>query len=116
MESPDGKERYKLALAPLWAVEGGIVAIQIVVARPDQPNKNLLGERNTDGPMTFVITVEELRRGIKKSKFGTVRNFKMDGAKLCVEILGSRLGKGVGECPGCPNIQEFTAMFSFGSK
>ena len=116
VESPDGKERFRMALVPLWAVEGGIVAMQILVARPDQPNKNLLGERDTDGPMTFVITVDELQRGIKRSRFGSTRNFNLADAKLRVQILGSRLGKGVGECQDCPNIQEFTAMFSIGSK
>jgi hypothetical protein len=116
MESPDGKEHFRLALVPLWAVEGGIVAMQILVARPEHPNENLLGERDTDGPMAFVITVEELKRGIKKSRFGATRVFNLDGASLHVEILGSRLGKGVGECPTCPNIQEFTVMLSFGSR
>jgi hypothetical protein len=116
VESPDGKQHYKLALVPLWAVEGGIVAIQILVAHPDSPDKNLLGERTTNGAMKFVITVEELERGIKRSRFGTSRNFNLDNAKLSVEILGSRLGKGLGDCPDCTNIQEFTAMFSIGSK
>ena len=35
--------------------------MQILVAHSDQPNKNLLGERDADGPMTFVITVDELK-------------------------------------------------------
>jgi hypothetical protein len=116
VESPNGKERFRLALVPLWSVEGGIVAIQILVARPDHPNDNLLGKRDTDRPVAFVITVEELRRGIKKSQFGATRNFNLDSTKLRVEILAWRLGKGVGECPDCPNIQEFTAILSFGSK
>jgi hypothetical protein len=37
-------------------------------------------------------------------------------AKLKVEILGSKLGKGVGDCKYCKDIQEITAAFSFESK
>jgi hypothetical protein len=116
LESPDGKQHYKLALIPLWAVEGGIVAMQILVARPKSPDKNLLDERTTNGSMKFVVTVEELKRGIKNSKFGAIRDFNLEGARLRVEILGSRLGKGLGDCPDCSNIQEFAAMFSLGSR
>lgn len=106
IESPDKKHRYRLALIPLWAVEGGIVGMEILVARHDHPNGNLLGQRETDVPQPFVVTVEELENGISKSQFGATRNFKLDGTKLRVEIEGSRLGTGVGDCKDCKNIQE----------
>jgi hypothetical protein len=111
--SPNGKEHYRLALVPLWAVEGGIVAIEIVVARPEHPNDNLLGER-TDVPQPFVITVEELETGINKSRFGATRLFKVGQAKLRVQVKGSRIGPGLGECERC--IREFTAEIFFGSQ
>src|SRR5262249_42375778 len=70
IRSPDGKERYRLALIPLWAVEGGIIGMEILVARPEHSDDNLLGQRETDVPQPFVITVEELESGISKSRFG----------------------------------------------
>jgi hypothetical protein len=113
---PTGKEHYRLALIPLWAVEGGIVAIEILVAHPEHPGDNLLGRRDTDAPQPFVITVEELESGINKSRFGATRVFKVGQAKLHVKIQGSRLGEGVGECSSCKNIQEFTAELVFGNR
>jgi hypothetical protein len=114
--SPTGKEHYRLALVPLWAVEGGIVGIEILVSNPEHPDDNLLGRRENDVPQPFVIMVEELESGINKSRFGANRVFNVRRAKLKVEILSSRLGKGVGDCESCSNIQEFTAAISFESK
>jgi hypothetical protein len=114
--SPNGKEHYRLALVPLWAVEGGIVGIEILVSSPEHPDDNLLGRRENDVPQRFVVTVEELENGINKSRFGANRVFKVRRAKLRVEILGSRLGKGVGDCESCTNIQEFAVEFSFEGK
>jgi hypothetical protein len=114
--TPNGKEHYRLALVPLWAVEGGIVGIEILVARPEHPDDNLLGRRESDVPQPFVITVEELESGINKSRFGATRVFNVGRAKLQVEIQGSRLGEGVGECKSCKNIQEFIAELAFGNK
>lgn len=114
--SPNGKEHYRLALIPLWAVEGGIVGIEILVASPEHPDDNLLGRRETDVPQPFVLTVEELESGINKSRFGATRVFDVKRAKLKVEILRSRLGEGVGDCNDCKNIQEITAAFSFENK
>jgi hypothetical protein len=117
--SPDGKEHYRLALIPLWAVEGGIIAMEILVAHPEHPDDNLLGERDNH-PQPFVVGVEELRRGINRSRFGATRVFNLDEAKLRVKIKGARLGNGVGSgstyCRDCKNIQEFTAEFSFEGK
>jgi hypothetical protein len=114
--SPDGKQHYRLALIPLLAMEGGIVGIEILVARPEHPDDNLLGKRDTDVPQPFVVTVEELERGINKSPCGALRNFNLDRTTLRVEIQGSRLGEGVGECPNCKNIQELTIEFDLGSE
>jgi hypothetical protein len=114
--SPDGKEHFRLALIPLWAVEGGIVGIEILVARPEHPDDNLLGQRQTDMPQPFVVTVEELESGIDKSPCGAMRNFKLDHTTLRVKIQGSRLGEGVGECRNCKNIQELTIDFELGSE
>jgi hypothetical protein len=114
--SPDGKEHYRLAVVPLWAVEGGVVGIEILVANPERPDDNLLGRRDTDAPSPFVVTVEELESGINKSRFGAKRDFNLKRAKLRIEILGSRLGDAVGDCSSCKNIQEITAAFSFEKK
>ena len=117
--SPDGKEQYRVALIPLWAVEGGIIAMEILVANREHANDNLLGQRD-DQPQPFVIEVKELRRGINRSRFGSTRIFNLSQATLRVEIKGARLGNGVGSgsmyCRDCKNIQEFTAEFSFESK
>ena len=114
--SPDGKEHFRLALIPLWVVEGGIVGIEILVARPEHPDDNLLGQRDADVPQPFVVTVEELERGINKSPCGAMRNFKLDRTTLQVEIRRSRLGEGVGECQNCKKIQELTIDFELGSE
>lgn len=114
--SPDGEEHFRLALIPLWAVEGGILGIEILVARPERPDDNLLGQRDPDVPQPFVVTVEELERGINKSPCGATRDFKLDRTTLRVEIQGSRLGEGVGECRNCKNIQELRVNFVLGSE
>src|SRR5579862_2130146 len=74
LENPNTKEHYTLALVPLWALEGGIIAMEISIANPAHPEDNLLGERN-DSPQPFVIEVAELQRGIKRSRFGPTRTF-----------------------------------------
>ena len=102
-----------MALVPLWCVEGGTVAIEILLARPEHPDENLLGLRENDVPQPFVVTVEELESGINKSRFGANRAFKVRQAKLKIKILGSRLGT-ENCCETC--IQEFTAELSFQSK
>jgi hypothetical protein len=45
-----------------------------------------------------------------------MRNFNLDRTTLRVEIQGSRLGEGVGECRNCKNIQELTIEFDLGSE
>ena len=118
LKNPDGPTEYQLILRPLWALEGGVIALEIVVARPAQPEVNLLGERENGVEYPFVITVEELKKGVKKSKFGAVRNFQVDNLSVRVKIEGSRLGRGVGSlstyCAKCPNLQELSLQISVG--
>jgi hypothetical protein len=117
--SPDKNDQYRFGLVPLWSVEGGVIAMEILVANPEHPDKNLLGTRD-NSPQPFVIEVKELRRGISRSRFGATRRFSLGQTKLVVKIKGARLGKGVGSgsiyCKDCANIQEFTAEFAFESK
>jgi hypothetical protein len=111
--SPDREEQFTLAISPLWAVEGGIVALEILATRPERPHDNLLGHYKVDVPQPFVVTVEELEGGLSQSRFGRVRYFKLEGATLRVEIEAFRLGEGVGDCKDCKNIQELTVDFAF---
>jgi len=112
IKKPNGQAEYQLILQPLWAVEGGVVAIEIVVARPKQPDVNLLGEREKGIEYPFVITVEELERGLVHSKFGTTRKLQVDDIALNVKIERFLLGKGVGSgstyCSNCSNLQELS--------
>lgn len=116
IKNPRGRGEYQLALSPLWAVEGGVIAVEIVMARPAQPNVNLLGQRQMGVEYPFVITVEELQKGVAKSKFGTARNFQVENILLRVNIERSRLGRGVGSgstfCRECKNIQELSMRIS----
>ncbi|MGA3054114.1 MAG: hypothetical protein ABSD63_07890 [Candidatus Korobacteraceae bacterium] len=120
LRNPRGQGEYQLVLTPLWAVEGGVVAVEIVIARPAQPNINLLGERQNGVEYPFVITVEELQKGVAKSKFGAVRNFQVESIVLRVNIESFRLGQGVGSgstfCEECKNIQELSMDISVESK
>jgi hypothetical protein len=101
-------------------LEGGVVAVELVVARPAQPNVNLLGERHNGIKYPFVITVEELQKGVAKSQFGAVRSFQIDNIVLHVTIEKSRLGRGVGSgstfCKDCRNIQELSTRILVESK
>jgi hypothetical protein len=60
----------------------------------------------------FVITVEELERGLAHSTFGTVRKLEADDIALNIKIERFRLGKGVGSgstyCSNCSNLQELS--------
>jgi hypothetical protein len=120
IKSPNGQSEYQLALQPLWALEGGVVALEIVVARPGQPDLNILGKREKGVEYPFVITVEELESGLEHSKFGAVRNLEADGIALNVKIEHFRLGKGVGSgsiyCSKCKNLQELSVRITVESK
>jgi hypothetical protein len=96
IKAPNRQAEYQLVLQPLWALEGGVVALEIVVAHPKQPDVNLLGERKNGVEYPFVITVEKLERGLTLSKFGTIRKLQVDDIAVNVKIEGFPLGKGVG--------------------
>ena len=53
---PNGQEEYQLILQPLWMLEGGVVALEIVVACPGQPEVNILGKTENGVEYPFVIT------------------------------------------------------------
>jgi hypothetical protein len=95
IKKPNGPAEYQLVLQPLWAVEGGVVALEIVLGRPQQPDLNPLGEGENRIGYPFVITVEELEGGLVRSKFGTVRKLQVDDIALNVKIERFRLGKGL---------------------
>jgi hypothetical protein len=101
-------------------VEGGVIALEVVVARPQQPDVNLLGERKNGVEYPFVITVEELERGLAHSKFGRVRKLHVDDVALNVRIERFRLGKGVGSgstfCSNCSNLQELSVWITVEDK
>lgn len=101
-----------LVLQPRWALEGGVVALEIVVARPGQPDANILGKTENGVEYPFVITVKELENGLPHSKFGVVRKLEADDIALNVKIEHFRLGKGVGSgstyCSKCKNLQELS--------
>lgn len=112
IKNPSGPGEYQLILRPLWAVEGGVIALEIVVARPRQPDVNILGEREKGIQYPFVITVGELNDGLAHSKFGAVRTLQTDDITLSVKIEHFRLGRGVGSsseyCAKCKNLQELS--------
>src|SRR4029453_7069924 len=86
--------------------------VEIAVARPKQPDVNLLGERKNGMEYPFVITVEELERGLAHSKFGTVRKLEVEEIALNIKIERFRLGKGLGSGstyrPNFSNLQELS--------
>lgn len=103
-------------MRPLWALEGGVIAVEIVLSRPTSPNVNLLGERQNGVDSPFVISVQELQKGVAKSKFGAVREFQVEGIDMYVKIERFRLGRGVGSlstyCKKCKNIQQLSMRIS----
>ena len=86
IKSPNGQREYQLVLQPLWALEGGVVALEIVVARRGQPDLNILGKREKGVEYPFVITVEELETGLAHSKFGAERRLPVDDIALNFKI------------------------------
>lgn len=120
INKPDGQGEYQLVLQPLIALEGGVLALEIVFAQPRQPEVNLLGQRENGMEYPFVVTVEELERGLAHSKFGVVRTMRVNDITLNVKIERFRLGKGVGSgstyCPECNNLQELSMWITVESE
>jgi hypothetical protein len=112
IKNPNGPGQYLLVLRPLWALEGGVVALEIVVASPSQPDVNILGKRKNGVASPFVITVGELQKGLARSKFEATRMLQADGVAVDVKIEHFRLGEGVGSlstyCADCKNLQELS--------
>jgi hypothetical protein len=119
VKSPDGRE-YQLMLRPLWALEGGVVALEIVVARPDQPDVNILGQRENGVQSPFVLTVAEFKKGLGHSKYGAVRTLVADNILLNMKIEHYRLGRGLGSgstyCSNCKNLQEVSMWLTVSNK
>ena len=116
IKEPNEKAEYQLVLRPLWAVEGGVLALEIAVVRPKQPDINLLGERENGVEYPFVITVEELEQGLVHSKFGTLRKVEAEKITANIKIERFRLGKGVGDCSKCSNLQELSLWITLSDK
>ncbi|HET9742537.1 MAG TPA: hypothetical protein VFQ00_07300 [Terriglobales bacterium] len=120
IKSPDRNAEYELTLRPLWALEGGVVALEVVLARPGKPDVNMLGERDNESQSPFVITVGELKNGLAHSKFGMVRRIEADGVVVTLKVQHFRLGRGLGSlstyCASCRNLQELSMWITVESK
>ena len=119
IKSPDGEE-YLLMLRPLSAVEGGVLALEIVLARPSEPDRNILGQRKNGVASPFVVYLRDLEKGLKHSKFGARRTLQADSIVVDARIKHFRLGKGVGSgsiyCAKCKNLQEVTLWITIKSR
>lgn len=118
IKSPDGEE-YLLMLRPLWALEGGVLALEIVMARPSEPDMNILGQRKKGVPSPFVVYVAELEKGLKHSKFEARRTLQAGSIVVDARIEHFQLGKGVGSgstyCAKCKNLQEISMWITIKS-
>ena len=114
LSSPNGLQRYRLALVPLHGTEGG-AWIEIQLTNPNFPRKNLLNPGNWRRAPAYVIRAEDIENP-EKSQFGSTRVFLVGRAQLRVVIVGSVLSHGYGLCPGCPDIQELTLDLTIGTK
>jgi hypothetical protein len=65
IKNPNGPNEYQLELRPLWDVEGGVIAMEVVIARPEEPRANLLGKAENGVQYPFRITVHELEKGLR---------------------------------------------------
>lgn len=119
IKSPDGEE-YLLMLRPLWDLEGGVLALEIVMARPSEPDMNILGQRKKGVASPFVVSVAELEKGLKHSKFGARRTLQADSIVVDARIGHFRFGKGVGSgslyCAKCKNLRELTMWVTVASE
>jgi hypothetical protein len=120
IKNPNGPNEYQLELRPLWNVEGDVIAMEVVIARPQEPRANLLGKAENGVQYPFIITVHELEKGLAYSKFGSERTVQADDITLHIKIEKFRLGKSVGSgsiyCAKCKNLQQFSAQLTVKSK
>ena len=114
LSSPNGVQRYRLALVPWHGTEGGIW-IEIQLTRPNLPRKNLLNPGKWRRAPAYVIRAEDIENP-EKSQFAATRVFLVGRAKLRVVIVGSVLSHGYGLCSGCPDIQELTLDLTMGTE
>jgi hypothetical protein len=116
-----GHERFRVALNPLSAVEGGIVAFELSLTRRTRPEHNLLGERSGYSEechcypeKAFVLDTAHLGTSVATSRFGVLRRFAVPStdATLSLEVLEFIAGHGVGSCDSCPRIERLAARVS----
>jgi hypothetical protein len=120
-----GKPRFRVALRPLSAVEGGVVAFELMLVRHAEDQDNLLGERSgfdeacrcyPEKPS--VIDIAYVSEGVGGSRFGAVRRFAIPGTHepLVFEVVDIGVGHGVGNCAPCPRIDWLHARVSIAPK
>ena len=112
-----GVPQYRIALVPLWRLEGGVVAIEIELTSPGDQSANRLGERKGKQPQAFVVELSDLQPG-STSPFGKTRTFSfpdLPQVYFRVEFRDTRLSKGAAGCASCQSIEQFTAVISVGA-
>jgi hypothetical protein len=120
----EGGELYRVFLRPLSSVEGGIVAVELVVATPAEVQaalagsggslRNLLGERPGFDeacrcyPETpSVLQVRSVADTKVEGSLGNSRTMHLPRGlgTLTWELLEVRTGYGAGGCASCPLIE-----------
>jgi hypothetical protein len=116
-----GRERLHVGLVPLFAVEGGVVSVELVLSRDEALQGNLLGQRSGYSEscgcypeQPFVVDISHVGMGIAKSRFGSVRRFPIPKTRavLVFNIQSVDVGHGVGMCDSCPRIESLDATVS----
>jgi hypothetical protein len=115
IRNPRGQGEYQLVLSPLWAVEGGVIAVEIVIA-PGAAECEFAGREGKWPRIPLRDNCRGTSKGVAKSKFGALRNFQVENIVLRVNIesfrRGRELGSGSGFCRECKNIQELSMRIS----
>lgn len=70
IENPNSPAEYQLTLQPLWAVEGGVIALEVVLARPQQPDVNLLGERENE-EAAVLLPFSDMGTDARRTRIGS---------------------------------------------
>ena len=115
IRNPRGQGEYQLVLSPLWAVEGGVIAVEIVIA-PGAAECESAGREGKWPRIPLRDNCRGTSKGVAKSKFGALRNFQVQNIVLRVNIESFRRGRGLGSgsgfCRECKNIQELSMRIS----